>query len=85
MRYAAKRDQSEHGILQALAKVGADYILLDAFDVLVLYRGSVHLLECKTPKKGRKTVSQKELVSRGWPLHFVQTPEQALQAIGAMK
>ena len=85
MRYAAKRDQSEKSILQALAIVGADYILLDAFDVLVWYQGRIVLLECKTPKKGRKTVSQKNLVERGWPLHFVTTPEQALKAIGAMK
>lgn len=84
-RYATKRDQSESGILRAISRVGADYILMDAFDVLVLFRGDVFLLECKTPKKGRQTVNQKELVRRGWPLKFVTTPEQALHAIGALK
>jgi hypothetical protein len=83
-RYATKRDQSEPEILRAISAIGADYILLDAFDVLVLFRGAVFLLECKTPKKGRQTVNQKELVRRGWPLHFVTTPEQALTVIGAL-
>ena len=81
-RYATRRDQSEPAILRAISAVGADYILLDAFDVLVLFRGQVHMLECKTPKKGRQTVNQKELVRRGWPLHFVSTVDQALAAIG---
>lgn len=83
-RYAAKRDHSERSILDALNQVGADYLLLDAIDVLVFYRGNVFLLEVKTGK-GRKTRSQQELVEKGWPLHFVSTPEQALQIIGALK
>jgi hypothetical protein len=80
-RYAAKRDQSERDILKALSAVGADYLLLDAVDVLVWYRGNLHLLECKTGK-GRQTKSQQDLVRRGWPLRFVNSPEQALEAIG---
>jgi hypothetical protein len=88
-RYAAKRDQSEKAILQALKQVGADYLLLDAVDVLVLYRGDVFMLECKTPtsKRGtvRKTRSQVDLSARGWPIFYVTTGEQALRAIGAMK
>lgn len=83
-RYATKRDQSEAAIVRALVAVGADYILLDPFDVLVLYRDRVFLLECKTGK-GRKTESQKEMVQRGWPVNFVSTPEEALAAIGAIR
>jgi len=82
-RYGAKRDRSEADILAALVKVGADYLLLDAFDVLVWHRGHLTMLEVKTPKIGRTTSSQKDLVQRGWPLRFVNTPEQALAAIGA--
>ena len=89
-RYAARRDKTEPEILKALAKVGADYLLIDAVDVLVLYRGQVFLLECKSTR-GKvktmcpKTASQEALVKRGWPLHFVTTPEQALAVIGAAR
>ena len=88
-RYAAKRDTTEREILRALAAVGADYLLLDAFDVLCLYRGQVYMLECKTPqsKKGtvRKTKSQRDLTARGWPVYYVTSGESALQAIGAQR
>jgi hypothetical protein len=81
-RHATRRDASEPAILRALAKAGADYIRLDAFDVLVLFRGRITMLECKV-KGGRKTRNQQVLVERGWPVHFVITAEEALAAIGA--
>ena len=84
-RYATRRDESEPEILRALQRVGADYLLLDAFDVLVLFRGSLVMLDCKTPKIGRITKRQKTLVDRGWPVRFVKTADEALQAIGAMR
>lgn len=85
-RYATKRDASEPEILRAIAKIGARYILLDAFDVLVLYRGHLFMLENKSTrgKKGTmraKTRSQTALVDAGWPLHFVTTPEQAVSIL----
>ena len=88
-RYATRRDTSEAAILQALTQVGAEYILLDAFDVLVWFRGRITLLECKSTRGKKqtmraKTESQEQLVARGWPLQFVTTPEMALQAIGAI-
>jgi hypothetical protein len=86
-RYAVKRDQSEPGILQALRQVGAEVILLDDFDLLVWYRGRLTMLECKSKpddrKHARKTANQIALLTKGWPITFVQTPEQALTAIGA--
>ena len=83
-RYAAKRDQSEKAILQALKQVGADYLLLDKFDALVFYKGQLTMLEVKTGK-GRITKSQQELADRGWPVQFVRDVDSALKAIGAMK
>ena len=84
-RYAAKRDQTEPEILRALARVGADYVCLDVIDLLVLFRGQLFLLECKTPSPGRKagerTRSQNRLVERGWPVHFVTTAERALAVL----
>ncbi len=82
-RYATRRDATEPEILRALSKVGAEYILLDAFDVLVLFRGQVFMIDCKT-KKGRPTRNQDVLVTRGWPLRYAVTAEDALRAIGAI-
>ena len=79
---AAKRDATEHAILDALSDVGAQYLLLTAIDVLVLFRGKLMLLECKSPG-GRRTETQDDLVSRGWPVRFVETPAEAWRAIGA--
>lgn len=88
-RYATRRDASEPAILRAIWKAGARYILLDPFDVLVLYRGAITMLEVKTPKtkttrRGRMTRNQELLVQEGWPVRFVETPEEALAAIGAI-
>ena len=89
-RYSTRRDKTEPEILRALAAVGADYIRLDAIDVLVLFRGQLYLLECKSargkkrPKMRETTRNQDVLVQRGWPLHFVSNPMEALRAIGAV-
>lgn len=83
-RYNTKRDATEPAILKALANVGADYLVLKTFDVLVLYRGELKMLDCKS-HRGRLTESQKDLVKRGWPLRFAKTPEEALRAIGAIR
>ncbi len=80
-RYNAKRDQSEAAILQALRDVGADYLLLDAFDALVWWRGKLTMLDAKGAK-GKPTKGQQALIDRGWPLRFVTTPQEALTAIG---
>jgi hypothetical protein len=76
-----KRDATEQAILRVLRQVGADYILLDPFDVLVLFRGRLVMLDCKTIE-GRPTDRQKDLVKRGWPLRFVITEEDTLTALG---
>lgn len=83
-RWGTRRDQSEPAIRKALGRVGARFLLLDPFDLLVLFRGKVYLLECKTGK-GKSTRCQDLLVQDGWPVIFVTTPEQALKAIGAME
>lgn len=82
-RWATKRDATEPSILRALHRVGADYIRLDPFDVLVLFRGRLTMLECKVAT-GRPTRNQDVLIQRGWPIVFVRTPDEALTAIGAV-
>jgi hypothetical protein len=76
-----KRDATEADILRVLRQVGADYVLLDPFDILCLWRGQLHMMDCKT-LIGRRTVRQQQLVDRGWPLHFVVTPQDALKVLG---
>lgn len=82
-RYAKKRDASEAAIISALRKVGAQVVPCDTFDLAVYFRGTVHLLECKTGKEPL-TATQERLIAEGWPLRIVRTPEEGLRAIGAM-
>lgn len=91
-RFAAKRDVTEPGICLALKQAGADYILLDKFDLLVLYRGQLYMLDAKTPRgkgpkgsQGRTTSAQDDLLKRGWPLRMVVDEMAALKAIGAVR
>ncbi len=82
--YRTRRDATEPEIRRALVQVGASFIMLDPFDLLVLFRGRITMLECKT-KKGKATRSQELLTQAGWPLVYVRTPDEALKAIGAME
>lgn len=79
-RHAKKRDATEAAIIQALKRIGAQVIQCDTFDLLVIHRGHVHMLECKTGKEPL-TASQQKLIDAGWPLRVVRTPEDAVQAM----
>lgn len=91
MRRAAKVDASQGIIVDALRKVGASVQSLAAVgdgcpDLLVGYRGYTKLLECKEARmKGRLRPSQTDWHCAwiGDPVTVVETPEQALKAIGA--
>jgi hypothetical protein len=83
MRRAAKRDLTEPAIVAALEKAGARVLRLDVFDLLVLFRGQMFMLDAKTGK-GRATFTQEALVKLGWPLRYVRTEIEALKAIGAI-
>jgi hypothetical protein len=84
MRRAARRDATEPEIVRALEQVGADVERLDKFDLLVWYRGRLFMLDAKSPG-GRPTEAQERLTARGWPLRYVETPIDALKAIGAIR
>lgn len=83
-RYAAKRDATEGEIVDALRKAGATVLRLDVFDLLVLYRNRLFMLDAKTAK-GRTTLTQEAMIAQGWPLTYVRTPIEALTAIGAVR
>ena len=82
-RWNARRDQNEGPIVQALEKAGAQVLRLDVFDLLVLYRGRLFMLDAKIPT-GRTTAAQNRLCSLGWPLRYVRDEMAALKAIGAV-
>lgn len=83
-RYNNKRDANEKEIVEALEKAGASVIRIDEIDLLVGFRKRNYLLEVKT-EHGQLTRSQIKLRDE-WPGQYsiVNSPVQALQAIGAM-
>jgi hypothetical protein len=83
-RWNARRDQNEPDIVKALEKVGAEVIRLGKFDLLVLYKDKLFMLDAKTTQ-GRTTKAQDALIKRGWPLRLVVDEIAALKAIGAIR
>lgn len=94
MRRAAHRDAAEPVIVQALESVGASVTKLSAKgvpDLLVGYQGATFLLEVKTPgaskggsnAKANSGQAEWRAAWRGGVVAVVETPAQALRAIGA--
>jgi hypothetical protein len=83
MRQANRRDSTEREIVTALRKVGAQVLYGNVFDLLVLFRGRLFMLDAKTVK-GQPTATQRALVLQGWPLEFVTDATAALKVIGAV-
>jgi hypothetical protein len=86
-RRAAKRDASEAAIVAALRLAGAIVWSISEKglpDLVVGYRGATFLLEVKSPGKGL-TEAQEDVhaIWRGGPIHVVETPQDALRAVGA--
>jgi hypothetical protein len=79
-RWNARRDATEAAIVDALRQAGADVLRLDPFDLLVLHRGRLLMLDCKV-KGGRRTLAQQQLVARGWPLVFVENVEDVWRVL----
>lgn len=95
MRRAAKVDDNQAEIVNALWRAGATVQSLAAVgngvpDLLIGFRGRLSLLEVKdgdkAPSRRRLTPDQANWhdVWKDTPLHVVETPEQALRAVGAM-
>lgn len=83
-RWNPRRDQNERAIVQALERAGAQVLRLDVFDLLVLYRGRLFMLDAKMPT-GRPTKAQDALTAAGWPLAYVEDELSALRQIGALR
>jgi len=79
-----KRDQNERAIVDALRRVGA-FVMRASIDggpdLLVLWRGTVHLVECKATT-GTPTKAQQNTAKEGWPIQTVRSPQDALAILG---
>lgn len=96
MRRAAKVDENQSEIVDALCRVGARVQLLHQVgggcpDLLVAFRGDLTLLEIKNPKQDsshRQLTPDQVAFHAKWRTHcnrlaVVESIEQALIAIGA--
>ena len=89
LRRAARIDLTQPDIVNAMRRVGAKVIhIKDPFDLLVLFRGRLFMMDPKTPsgrlgKTIHKEQSQVDLEARGWPLLYPRSADEALAMIGA--
>lgn len=91
MRRAARVDANQDQIVSALRAAGATVQSLSQIghgcpDVLASFRGQNHLFEIKNPKGKDKVNDEQKKWHIAWcaPVHVVRSPEEALQAIGAI-
>jgi hypothetical protein len=87
MRRAARTDDNQHDLVEALKKIGAKcYFIGKPVDLLVGYRGKNLLLEVKRPDKlgqpSAFTKDQKDFIDT-WPgeVKIVSTIEEAVSAV----
>ena len=80
-----KRDANETAIVDALRRVGA-FVMRASIeggpDLLVLWRGTVHLVECKATT-GTPTQAQQQTAKEGWPIATVRSPRSRISGYSA--
>jgi len=87
MRYAARVDENQAAIVQALRAAGAYvWIIGLPVDLLVGYKDRTLLMEVKTTSKKRLTGLQADFFEKwmGGTLCRVDSPEAALRMIGVI-
>lgn len=87
MRRAAKRDSAEKEIVGVLRKAGVDvYLTSQPFDAILGYRGTTHLAEFKSGKRGRFTEGQDKFMAywRGAPVVVLRSVEDALTWLNSL-
>jgi hypothetical protein len=88
MRYAARVDATQEQVVSALRAAGAYvWIIGLPVDLLVGYEAKTYLVEVKSGPKKRLTKLQEDFFAKwtGSELVRIETPEQALKMIGAIK
>lgn len=86
-KYAARRDGNESAIVDALQDIGAQVERMSKpCDLLVRFRGQVHVLEIDNPEsKYRKREKAQLDFLRDWQVPLIQTIDDAFRAIGASR
>lgn len=94
MRRAAKVDDNQPQIVKALRRSGAFVILTsqlkNAFDLLVIYRGIIYIVEVKDGEKvkSKRKLTEGEIIcqsgveSHGAKYHIIESVDDALKMIG---
>ena len=88
MRYAARVDENQAAIVEALRKAGAYvWVIGLPVDLLCGFRGHTWLIEIKRDSKARLTPLQQDFFENwsGSTLARVDGPEAALRMIGVLK
>jgi hypothetical protein len=88
MRYAARTDENQAAIVEALRKAGADvWVIGLPVDLLVGYKGHTFLVEVKNGPRKRLTALQADFfeIWGGGTLARIDGPEAALHMIGVLK
>ena len=84
MRRAARVDENQQAIVDALKRVGVSVeIIGKPVDLLICCRGETALLEVKNPDGGdRLTKDQVEFIAR-WPgkIHIARSVDEALRLV----
>lgn len=82
MRRAARIDNNQTAIIDALKKVGVSVVILGKpLDLLICCRGEMALMEIKNPERSEEwTKDQVEFIAR-WPgkIHIARSPEEAVR------
>jgi len=84
MRRAARKDDNEKEIVQALRDAGATVWIIELpVDLLVGYKNHTFLMECKASTKKRLTTLQSDFFAHwtGGTLCRVDSPQAALEMI----
>jgi hypothetical protein len=82
MRRAARTDNNQHELVEALKKIGARcYYIKEPVDLVVGFRGRSILLEVKQPGKA-PSKEQREFIE-SWPgeIHVCHTIDEAISAV----
>lgn len=90
MRRAAKIDEVQPSIVEALRKVGASVVSLASIgqgcpDLLACKSGRYWLIECKGPKGKLTPDQQRFILNWDGPVHIIRTPDEALKLVGEIE
>lgn len=85
-RYAARRDENEPEIVEALEAAGCDVLRATDVDLIVGRAGQTFLVEVKHPKRASesriKPIQKRLRASWRGQYAIVTTAQQALEAVG---